>query len=313
MHLRVFVSHASEDKDRFVLPFAKRLRQAGVDAWVDRWEMLPGDSLVDKIFEEGLKDAQAVIVVLSQASVAKPWVREEINSAFVSRIQRGTRLIPVVLGDCEVPQALQSTLWERISNLDSYDESFDRILGSIAGVRKKPPLGTLPSHLTTPALEIPGLATIDSLVLTAICEAALREGHEIVQDPALRQGPLASLPEQELRDSLDMLEDAGMVTLTRFLGGELPIVHCTTLGFQQYARTNIPDYDLAVQAIAAAIANEGLNTNKEIQKRLGREVFFINHALDLLERQNFIQTSKFIGGTIRVVGVSASLRRALEG
>lgn len=38
--------------------------------------MLPGDSLVDKIFEEGLKEAQAVIVVLSRISVEKPWVRE---------------------------------------------------------------------------------------------------------------------------------------------------------------------------------------------------------------------------------------------
>jgi hypothetical protein len=28
-----------------------------VDAWVDEWEIYPGDSLVQKIFEEGLKDA----------------------------------------------------------------------------------------------------------------------------------------------------------------------------------------------------------------------------------------------------------------
>lgn len=57
---RVFVSHASEDKERFVNGFATRLRANGVDAWLDKWEMLPGDSLVGKIFEEGLKDAQAV-------------------------------------------------------------------------------------------------------------------------------------------------------------------------------------------------------------------------------------------------------------
>lgn len=31
---RVFISHASGDKDRFVLPFAEGLRSAGVDAWV---------------------------------------------------------------------------------------------------------------------------------------------------------------------------------------------------------------------------------------------------------------------------------------
>lgn len=42
--------------------------------------MKPGDSLVDKIVEEGLKEAGTVIVVLSKASVQKPWVREELHT-----------------------------------------------------------------------------------------------------------------------------------------------------------------------------------------------------------------------------------------
>lgn len=99
---KVFVSHASEDKQRFVIPFATALRARGINAWVDRWEMLPGDSLVDKIFEEGLKEAAAVVIVLSKVSVAKPWVREELNTAVVKRIQKGTKIIPVVLEDCDV-------------------------------------------------------------------------------------------------------------------------------------------------------------------------------------------------------------------
>jgi hypothetical protein len=35
MHPKVFISHASEDKERFVLAFAERLRASGVDAWLD--------------------------------------------------------------------------------------------------------------------------------------------------------------------------------------------------------------------------------------------------------------------------------------
>jgi histidyl-tRNA synthetase len=69
---KVFISHASEDKERFVLDFATKLRNTGIDAWLDKWEMLPGDSLVDKIFEEGIKNASAFIVVLSSNSVNKP-------------------------------------------------------------------------------------------------------------------------------------------------------------------------------------------------------------------------------------------------
>ncbi len=100
---KVFVSHASEDKARFVARFAARLRENGVDAWLDQWEMKPGDSLVDRIFEQGLKSAQAVIIVLSAVSVTKPWVREELNNSVVSRINRGLKIIPVVIDQCENP------------------------------------------------------------------------------------------------------------------------------------------------------------------------------------------------------------------
>jgi hypothetical protein len=94
---KAFISHASEDKGRFVMKFAAKLRANGVDAWVDEWEMLPGDSLVERIFSEGLKQATAVIVVLSKNSVHKPWVREEINAAFVKRVRGACKLIPATL------------------------------------------------------------------------------------------------------------------------------------------------------------------------------------------------------------------------
>jgi hypothetical protein len=138
---KVFISHAGEDKERFVLDFAGRLRANGVDAWVDAWEMLPGDSLVDKIFEEGIKSARAMIVVLSNNSVGKPWVREELNAGFLKRLAGKCRLIPVVIDDCEIPETLRSTVWQRIPNLASYENELRRVIDSIYGRTPAPPLG----------------------------------------------------------------------------------------------------------------------------------------------------------------------------
>jgi hypothetical protein len=45
---KVFISHAGEDRDRFVEGFTTKLREQGVDAWFSGWEILPGDSLVEK-------------------------------------------------------------------------------------------------------------------------------------------------------------------------------------------------------------------------------------------------------------------------
>jgi hypothetical protein len=307
---KVFISHASEDKDRFVLDFASRLRAQGIDAWLDRWEMLPGDSLVGKLFEEGIPSATAVVIVLSTNSVDKPWVREELNAAFVKHVEGGTKLIPVVLDDCRVPECLASTLWERISDLTAYDQSFERIVTAITGVRDKPPLGTLPGYVSAPTITMPGLVPIDNLVLKVVCEHALRNGYASIDSDELHQSEaLASLPEQELADSLAVLESEGLVH-REFPGGPIYFVQVTTEGFERFAKAYLPDYQSTVQAVVSAIVNEHVESNSDLQAKLGKGQFLINHILDVLEGQDFIQLEKFGDGRMIVYSVSVKLRRA---
>src|SRR5512139_2979532 len=189
---KVFISHASEDKARFVAPFAARLRENGVDAWLDQWEMKPGDSLVDRIFEQGLKSAQAVIIVLSAVSVTKPWVREELNNSVVSRINRGLRIIPVVIDQCEIPEALAATLWQRVDDLEHYDDAFQRILDAIFDRSTKPPVGRAPERLTDVEAKLPALSGTDQRVLREIY------AQQIAGQPAW----LSKLPVELSRDDV---------------------------------------------------------------------------------------------------------------
>lgn len=307
---KVFISHASEDKDRFVIDFASRLRAQGIDVWLDRWEMLPGDSLVDKLFEEGIHSATAVVVVLSTNSVDKPWVREEINAAFVKHVAGGTKLIPVVLDDCRVPESLASTLWEKISDLTAYEQSFERIVAAITGVRDKPPLGDLPGYVSVPTIEIQGLAHVDNLVLKVVCEHALRDGYASIDSDELHKSEaLSSLPQQELADSLDVLNSEGLVHLDD-PGSGIPFILVTTDGFEQFAKAYILDYQSTVQAVASAILNENVDSNSDLQARIEKGQFLINHILDVLESQDYIQLEKFGDGRISVYSVSVKLRRA---
>lgn len=309
---KVFVSHASEDKARFVLGFATRLRAAGIDAWLDRWEMLPGDSVVDRIFEEGLAEAGAVIVVLSVHSVDKPWVREELNAAFVKRVAGRTKLIPVLLDDCRVPEALAATLWERIDDLAHYDESFARIVAAITGVRDKPALGELPAYATAPLPQIDGLAVVDTRVLQALGDAVQRQGHEHVDaDELALQPPLAGLPPGEVGDALEVLAEGGLVVLEATGAPGLPMVRVTTLGLQQYGRACIAGYDDALRAVAAAIVNEGLDTNEALAARLALPRWRVDHALDVYEGQGLLRLQRYGGGLADVGDVSARLRRML--
>ncbi|HKE93387.1 MAG TPA: toll/interleukin-1 receptor domain-containing protein, partial [Povalibacter sp.] len=234
-HPRVFVSHASEDKQRFVVEFARRLRENGVDAWLDQWEMGPGDSLVDKIFEQGLKNAQAVIVVVSAASVQKPWVREELNLSVVKKITQGMKLIPVVIDQCEVPEALKSTIWQRIDDLDHYDAAFQRILGAIFDRSEKPALGEPPRRFVAAEPKIAALTATDERVLCEVArhELELEEG-VVTTDQLFAEPALAGVAEEELRESVDILRQRDLLMVDTATPQTL-FLRLSTEGFRQYA------------------------------------------------------------------------------
>ena len=311
---KVFVSHASEDKERFVLGFATRLRARGIDAWLDRWEMQPGESLVDQVFEEGLKEATVVIVVLSRASVAKPWVREELNAAVLKRINAGIRVIPVVIEECEVPEALRSTIWERIEDLSSYDASFDRIVAAILGMNERPPLGPLPELAAVATTTIGRLAGVDSVVLRLTCEMILAQGGGSVEPEALLAGePPPAISAEQLRASLDVLEEDGLIATDRVAGGVVIAHRATTAGMKAYAQARVPGYEEVVTRVVSGILNSGLETSDALAKAQDTSEALVLHILDRLEDEGYIRQEKGMGARSMVYGVSPRLRRLLDG
>jgi len=316
MHPRVFVSHASEDKDRFVTEFATKLRANGIDAWLDKWEMLPGDSLVDKIFEEGLKDAEAVIIILSSYSVEKPWVREELNASIVNKISKGTKIIPIVLDECKVPESLTSTVWESISDLNSYDDSFKRILSSIYGTTDKPALGASPAHTSSKYHEIGGLTKADNLVLKESCDFVIQNNDFLVNpDVVFGDGGTLGFSRGEIKDCIEILESHGYLDVSRYLGRKGDSYSChyrvTTVGFESYARAYIDGYEAIIDKVVSAIVNENITSNNNLASKVGESIIVVNHILNVLESDGHVKLIKQIGGVVQIYHVAASLRRTL--
>lgn len=314
---KVFVSHASEDKERFVTEFSTKLRENGVDAWLDKWEMLPGDSLVDKIFEEGLMEAEAVIIVLSNHSVKKPWVREELNASIVSKLSKGTKIIPIVLDDCEVPQSLKSTLWESISDLNDYDTNLKRVLSSIFGATDKPALGKAPAHTSSVYHEIGDLTKADNLVLKESCQYIIENDAVVVNPESLfGDGDKFGFGRSEIKDCIEVLEENGYLDVSGYLGGgDNYACHyrVTIYGFDSYAKSYISDYSEILDKAVSLIVNENADSNVAIQEKLNKSIIIINHILDVLESNGYVKLSKTFGGQVHIFNVSASLRRKLLG
>jgi hypothetical protein len=86
-----FISHATEDKRSVAEPLARLLTSAGLDIWLDKYQLRVGDSLREKI-DEGLAQSRHGVVVLSKAFFSKRWPRDELNALFAIGADR---ILPV--------------------------------------------------------------------------------------------------------------------------------------------------------------------------------------------------------------------------
>ncbi|MFA6543328.1 MAG: toll/interleukin-1 receptor domain-containing protein [Limisphaerales bacterium] len=90
---KLFVSHASEDKEAFARPLALALRKH-FDVWFDEFELKVGDSLRNKI-DAGLRDCDYGVVVLSPAFFSKKWPVAELNGLFAQEDVNRKIILPV--------------------------------------------------------------------------------------------------------------------------------------------------------------------------------------------------------------------------
>jgi hypothetical protein len=125
-----------------------------------------------------------------------------------------------VLDDIEVPEALRSTVWQKITDLDSYEEELDRIVRAIHDDRHRPEAGEKPGYTQTIAL--PGLFSTDTLVLRVAGDLALETDGDLVRSmeilPRLQE---QGMTDEAYLDSLQVLEEHGYIDIHRTMGSSL--------------------------------------------------------------------------------------------
>ncbi len=102
----VFLSHNRQDKPR-VRALAERLKEAGLQVWLDDWVIRPGDDIYLAI-ERGLEAARVQVLCLSPAALGSDWVALERSTVlFRDPSNAGRRFVPLLLADCTLPDALR--------------------------------------------------------------------------------------------------------------------------------------------------------------------------------------------------------------
>jgi len=124
----VFVCHSSLDKE-FARTLADDLRARGIRVWIDESVLKVGDSLFETI-QAGLRDSDFVMVVLSEKSIGRPWVKREMAAAFNLEIEdEKKRILPIIIEDCSIPVFLKDRLYADFRS--SYDHGLVALLDAL--------------------------------------------------------------------------------------------------------------------------------------------------------------------------------------
>ena len=105
----LFISHASQDKQRFVLTFAECLKGKGFTVWLDEWDLHVGEPFWDRI-AEAIDSSDFVLVVLSRFAASSPGVAEELRTAQLSNLDK-VKILPIRIDPVDynaIPRYLRS-------------------------------------------------------------------------------------------------------------------------------------------------------------------------------------------------------------
>jgi hypothetical protein len=126
----VFICHSFVDK-KFARRIANDLTIKGFKVWFDEFEMLPGDSLFEKI-QAGIRNSTWFIIVLSPDSVESKWCKRELHNAMEVEFERSkVYVVPVLYRRCEIPGFLKEKLWADCEGR-SYTRGLKEILRRLA-------------------------------------------------------------------------------------------------------------------------------------------------------------------------------------
>ncbi|MFM7000501.1 MAG: toll/interleukin-1 receptor domain-containing protein [Limnohabitans sp.] len=170
---KVFISysHDSQDHKKWVLELAIRLRNNGVDAILDQWDLKPGDDL-PRFMEQGLMAADRVLMVCTDKYVEKAnasaggvGYEKMIVTADLLKTIDSNKVIPLICqsGNHNVPTFLRSKRFLDFSRQDQFEFSFDELIRTLhnAPLYEKPAIANNPF---TPVKETPPNRTGDGVL-----------------------------------------------------------------------------------------------------------------------------------------------------
>jgi len=139
-HCHAFLSHNGADKS-LVEQVGEELERRGLSCWLDKWNLVPGDSWQPAI-EKALSQCDACVVFFGPHGLG-PWHNEEMRLALQRRVnsrEGKLHVLPVILPggqrakESELPGFLQGTTWVEFRRSLDEEDAFHRLVCGIKGI-----------------------------------------------------------------------------------------------------------------------------------------------------------------------------------
>ena len=118
--MTTFISYSRANSE-FAVRFARDLRNAGFDIWLDQLDIPKGSRWDDEV-EKALESSSTFMIVLAPQSIEWQNVKDEIAYA----IDAGKHILPVLLQPCKIPFRLRRFQFVDFTN-KPYEESLAEI------------------------------------------------------------------------------------------------------------------------------------------------------------------------------------------
>ncbi len=291
-----FICHSSKDAE-LARRVATDFRTQGIETFFAEWDIGPGDSIRQKI-DAGLEQCTHFVALLTPASINAPWVKTEMDAAFMRKVEGKCRFIALRhgLAVASLPPLLIGMYAPEIKD---YDADVKGLINFVHGVTEKPPLGAAPRPIAERSKSSIGLSPAAELLARLMIE---RSQHGDTFDPQLDGNELRALtqlPDDDIVDAVDELKGRGFVS-------KHDAMNCPPLGFFIGAESNLfaeldqhfmtwnPAEDAMRLAVELMNGDEGRGV-EQIAKALGWPPRRMNPAINYLVARDLVRSSESIG------------------
>lgn len=292
-----FLCHASEDKE-LVRQIAHDLQTNGIDTFFDEWEIGPGDSLRQKI-DGGVGRCTHFVVVLSSASLKKPWVNAEMDAGFVRKLEGLCRFIPLRHG-IDIKESPPLLRGINSPQLENYERDIKGLIDFIHGVSRKPPLGPAPMVIEESSKGKLGLSPAAEAIVRLLIESSENGDamDPLIEPDQLREA--TGLTDDGIVDAVDELEGRGFVVKHAAFGcGNLGFAHLTPeaalfVAFDKHFKDWDPEVD-AMRVAADLVNGKGSGIVSAMAKEYNWAPRRMNPAVNYLVERHLVDFGEEIG------------------